>query len=330
MSVIVAREEPLLGARIVARRSLRYAQVPPDYPRHVRAGSSLSWFLGKLAVVQDDTLLIGLIDVTSGEVDALDLPLRVDGQRTFDTQRGNKKHKPDFEASFSAGWEGAPALFALGSGSHENRETIAIVTREGHQLHTQLVHVPALYAALRAHPEFLSSELNIEGAVLVDGRMLRLFQRSNGRLAEGHTAATCATCELSWPELCTYLQAPERAAPPPIVHVRKYDLGRVGDGRLTFTDASLRVDGSILYSASAESSPNAYDDGLVTGSALGILAPDGSARYCLLRDREGQIAREKAEGLALADSDARRAYVVFDPDDHRAPAVLADVELSGF
>jgi hypothetical protein len=330
VSVLVGREDPALSARIVARHALHYRPVPsePGFPSFVRAGSSLSWFLGKLAVVQDDTRALGLIDPVTFEVDAVALPLREDGARTFDKERGNKRDKPDLEASFSATYQGAPALYALGSGSHENRESIALLVSAGGALRSHFVHVPAFYAALRAQTGFLSSELNLEGAVLI-GDTLRLFQRSNGALLAGHGEASCATCDVSLGELEAYLHDPTHAALPALGNVQRYDLGRLGEARLTFTDVALRSDGALLFSASAESSPNAYDDGAVAGSAVGVLTPDG-ARYALLRDQQGAPSLDKAEGIALRPERPDHALLVFDPDDHHEPACLAELALRGF
>lgn len=330
MSLLRGHEDPALSARIVARHALSYRTQPtqPDFPSFVRAGSSLSWFLGKLAVVQDDTLSVGLIDSQTFEVDAVALPLRADGARTFDKERGNKAHKPDLEASFSATYQGAPALYALGSGSHENRESFVVLVSDGGKLRAQFIHVPELYAALRAQTGFLSTELNLEGAVLV-GDTLRLFQRSNGALLAGQHEASCATCDLNFRALHAYLSDPAHVSLPALSNVRCYDLGRIGAARLTFTDVALRADGALLFSASAESSPNAYDDGAVAGSALGVLTPDG-ARYTLLHDEQGAASLDKAEGLALYAERSDRALVVFDPDDHHKPAELAEVELRGF
>jgi hypothetical protein len=328
MSLVQAHEDAALSARIVARHALYYRAPEPGFPRFVRAGSSLSWFLGKLAVVQDDTLALGLIDPVSFEVEALALPLRGDGARTFDKVQGNKQDKPDLEASFTATWQGAPALFALGSGSHENRESFAVVVQQGSELEAGLVHVPALYAALRAEPGFLTTELNLEGAALI-GDSLRLFQRSNGALAPGYSESYCATCDVNFYALLRYLRDPAHAARPGLSNVQHYDLGRIGEARLSFTDVQLRANGQLVFSASAESSPNAYDDGAVAGSAIGILG-NGTARYTLLHNEQGQLALEKAEGLALWPERTDHAFLVFDPDDHEQPASLAEVALEGF
>ena len=327
MPTIHATIDPALRARIRARHSLHYTRPLPGRPSYVRAASSVNWFTDRLAIVQDDTLMVALFDPATHGVEAIDLPLRADGARTFDVVQGNKKFKADFEAAVSTPVNGAPTLFAFGSGSHENRESVAILTSSQQGFESRIVHTPALYAALRAAPDFLSSELNLEGAVLID-TTLRLFQRSNGTPLSPETSATCASCDLSWPALLAHLDAPH-GAPPAIENICLYDLGRAEDARLTFTDAALLRNGSIAFSASAESSPNAYDDGEVTGSVLGKIVGD-RALLCPLLDEDGKPVREKVEGLALAHNDARRAYLVFDPDDHQRAANLVEVELTGF
>lgn len=328
MPVLRASHDPSLSARIRSRHALHYGVRAPDYPGFVRAASSITWLGERLAIVQDDTLLIALVDPESCAVEAVALPLRADGARTFDVEQGNKKFKADFEGCVSARVAGSPTLFAFGSGSHENRESIAVLSRAGAQLESRIVHVPAFYAALRNLPGFLSSELNLEGALLL-GDNLRLFQRSNGTPLTPGAQVCCATCDLSWPELLAHLAAPLSTPAPTLREVRNYDLGMIDGARLTFTDATLAPDGSVAFSASAEASPNAYDDGVVTGSALGKIDAHGVA-LCPLCDEQGAPVRDKVEGLVFAKDSRERAYAVFDPDDHRTPATLAVVELRGF
>jgi hypothetical protein len=329
--IVRASVDPQLRARIVRRHALHYtpAVQRADHPGFVRAASGLVWFQGRLAIVQDDTLLVALVDADTLQVEALDLPLRADGARSFDVERGNKKDKPDFEACLSLQHQGRALLLAFGSGSHANRESIALVSQREGQFESRIVPVPAFYAALRASPDLLSTELNLEGAVTL-GDTLRLFQRSNGALLAPGSTPTCATCDLSLSALLAHLDAPTRAPVPALRNVTHYELGQAGSGRLTFTDATTLPDTTILFSASAESSPNAYDDGEVTGSALGILR-DAKAQLCLLQDEQGQPLRDKVEGVALASpANLTRAYVVIDPDDHHKPGTLAEVELTGF
>ena len=328
---LVAKSDPSLSARIVARRALRYHTPQHDQPGHVRAASGLCWFQGKLAMVQDDALLLALLDLATGEVSALPLPLRADGARLFDKGRGNKADKLDFESCLAVELEGRPALLGFGSGSLSNRETLLLVRPDmngGYD--SQLLDAHTLYARLHAHEGLLSSELNLEGAALLDtpfGPTLRLFQRSNGSPL-GAGEALCASCDLAWGELSRYLRDPGAEPAPALHNVVTYQLGSVAGARLTFTDATLLRGSDILFAASAEASPNAYDDGAVTGSALGIIDASG-VRTCPLLDEQGQLVTEKAEGIALLPGDRTRALVVFDPDDHTVPATLAEVQLAG-
>lgn len=331
MSLVRAAEDPALRARLLSRRALRYAAPVRDgsgAPQEfVRAASGLCWFRGRLAIVQDDALLLALLDPNDGAAQALELPLRADGARFFDVERGNKRDKPDLEACLTIELLGQPALLAFGSGSRPERECVAIVRPDGAGYHSELREAHALYTALRALPGFLSSELNLEGAALVGDR-LRLLQRSNGSPLPG-AAPLCATCELPLGALLAYLEDPGARPPPALDQVRRYELGSIGGARLSFTDACTLRDDALLFTASAESSPNAYDDGAVAGSALGKIEPSGT-RWCALRDEQGQLMRDKVEGVALDPRDPSRAFLVFDPDDHRAPATLAEVLLEGF
>jgi hypothetical protein len=320
-----ACEDARLSALLIWRRALHYAQ--PELG-HVRAASGLCWFQEQLAIVQDDALRLALLDPRAATgATAIDLPLRADGARLFDVERGNKADKPDLEACLVVEFAGLPALLAFGSGSTPKRECVALVQAAADAGdRSALIDAHALYASLRSLPDFLTSELNLEGAVLI-GERLRLFQRSNGR-ALGAGPVLCASCDLPWPALAAYLRDPA-GAPPAAENVCRYELGALAGTRLTFTDACLLRPGAVLFAASAESSPNAFEDGAVQGSALGKIEADALG-LCLLRDERGEPVKDKVEGVALDPRDPTRAYLVFDPDDHRLPATLACAVLSGF
>ena len=58
---------------------------------------------------------------------------------------------------------------------------------------------PRLYSGLRSSAPFAGSELNVEGAIYLDGR-LRLFGRGNGAV-RGEVRPVNATCEIEWAAL---------------------------------------------------------------------------------------------------------------------------------
>ncbi|HEY1098109.1 MAG TPA: hypothetical protein VGF99_04245, partial [Myxococcota bacterium] len=102
------------------------------------------------------------------------------------------------------------------------------------------------------------------------------------------------------------------------------DLGRIAGTRLTFTDATRHADGRVFFLAAAEASPNAIDDGVVVGTAVGRI--DGAALQVLpLLDERGAPLLDKVEGIAFAADG--RCFVVVDKDDPDVPADLLIVGL---
>lgn len=330
MREVEAVEDGGLSARVVSRTPLLYAagaDPRQDRPPHVRAGSSLAWVEGRLAVVQDDANFVALVDPATLRAAAVPLPAGHGGKRQFDDARGTKAHKLDLEACVSVPGEGGDLLVAFGSGSTPRRERVALLEGwSGGELAVSLRDASALYAMLRGREDFAGSELNLEGAVWMEGRV-RLFGRGNGAPRRG-IAPTDATCDLEWEALRAYLLDPERAPPPEPRGVVRYRLGALDGLRLGFTDAAL-AGGRLLFSAAAEDSPDAVRDGRVAGSALGVFDAPDRVRWTVLRGADGAPLADKVEGLALPPGGGGRAWVVVDRDDPDAPSELCEVALGG-
>lgn len=325
-SPITARRDPELSATIVSRSPLRYTEgpdLPTDRPAHVRAGSSLSWFNGRLAVVQDDANFIALIDPDSGRIDALTLPKGQQGLRQFDDLRGNKRHKLDLEASLAVPGCGGEALLVLASGSKKQRDAVVRVDATGQ---ARLQRVPELYRRLRKIENFAGSELNLEGAVYQDG-CVRLFNRGNGDTEKGLRPVD-ATCDLQWAELQAYLDDPGQEPVPEPHRIRQYELGNLRGVRLTFTDAT-RADFGLLYVASAENSDDAVSDGPVAGSAIGLLGDEGDVRWTALCEPNGTLSSAKVEGICAGRNGGRELFLTVDADDPARPSELLTVTLAG-
>ena len=325
----IATADPALDAVVTSRRALRYAggaDARTDRPAHVRAGSSLAWVPGGIALVQDDASFVAVVDAASGHVAAIALPAGASGVRQFDDGRGNKAQKLDLEACVAVRDGDRTVLLALGSGSTARRERVALVTGWEDGRHAvELVHAPRLYDTLRRASDFAGSEMNVEGALHLGDR-LRLFGRGNGAAAGGGRPVN-ATCDLDWPMLLAHLRDPDGAPPPEPRHVVRYELGVVDSIALGFTDAA-EVGDAVLFSAAAEDSPDAVRDGRVAGSAVGVVDGDGRARWAPLTDPDGRPFAGKVEGLLAVDG-GRSLLVVVDADDPDAPSELCTVQLHG-
>lgn len=323
--VIHMGRDPKLRATVVQRLPLFYregADLALDRPSHVRAGSSLSWFGDRLALVQDDANFLALIDPQGFAVEAIPLPPGEAGLRQFDDQRGNKRFKLDLEACTTVSTPDGEILLVFGSGSTAQREQILIVPASDPSRFT-LQPAPALYAHLRDCTPFSGSELNLEGAIFQAG-YLRLFNRGNGA-PQNTLQPVNATGDLHWEALAAYLEAPQQQQPPALQHICQYDLGELNGLALTFTDATVTPHG-ILFSAAAEDSPDATRDGVVSGSAIGILGD--RPRWAELRTPDGALFLGKVEGLCPIPS-TNRLWVVVDADDPALPCDLCEVALDG-
>jgi hypothetical protein len=338
----IARKDPALSARIVRELELTYADGPSDAddrPPHVRAASGLVAFKEYLAVIQDDANWLALID-DDDRVHALPLPPGPEsGSRVFSKRRGNRHEKFDLEACIVVPGRDGAELIGFGSGSHRGREWILRV-HEGEDMdavlsdrsmHAQLeidlkaefLDAVRFYDALRATLEFAGAGLNIEGAILVDDDTIRLFQRGNAP-AQGEREAVDATGDISWRELAAHLADPAAVPPPPVRNIQRYHLGALEGVRLTFSDAEHLGGGRILYSASAE---DPCSDAIV-GSTLGVIEPDGTARWTEVVDARGGRFEGKVEGLTVHRRHANFARFVIDDDDEDLPSVLFEAELS--
>jgi len=330
--------DPSLQARIVRRVPMHYADgtcVDTDRPGHVRAASSMAWVGNRIALVQDDVNFVALVDPHTGLADAIVLPAGKDDKRQFDVERGNKKHKMDIEALTRVPSDRGIMLVAFGSGSRRKRRDNLLTlgfTQHGERPEhesTSLVSLPELYAALRSQSDFAGSDMNIEGAIYIDG-MIRLFGRGNGDAADDLHPLD-ATCDISWTALQAYIARPESENIPDITCITQYALGDVEGVALGFTDAILFDEAHVMYSAAAEASKDAESDGEVGGSVLGVIPHDtrAGARYAPIVDERGAPFDGKIEGLVRDPSDPMRALVVVDVDDHRRPSELCEIVLSG-
>jgi hypothetical protein len=325
-TITVAEPDSRLRARIVDCQPLVYSSASEDptldRPPHVRAASGLVRHADWLVFVQDDANFVAFRHMTTGLVDAVALPAGPGGRRRFETALGNKLDKLDLEAVVRVELEEGWRVVGIGSGSTPVRERLAIVDVEGRT--ARLFDAAELYARLRGERAFSGSELNVEGAAIVDGR-LRLFQRGNGAVREGLEPVN-ATADLELDGLVAWLAG--RGPLPPLTNVRRYDLGRERGVAFGFTDATALPDGRILFAAGAEDSPDTVEDGEVVGARIGMLERDGAVRWAALEDPDGQPSVAKVEGIEQSGTPGR-LYAVTDADDPESPSLLCEIELTG-
>ena len=296
--------------------TLRSPERPPG-AAHVSAASGLVRVGDWLHVVADDSLFLAtfpLLGEGPGELTRLwpgELPQE---------PRERKALKPDLEALCRVeGLARAPhgALLAVPSGSTGARMKGRLVPLaadgrvggEGAE-----VEFTALYAQLARE----LGALNIEGAA-VSGARLRLFNRGNGE------AGVDAGVDLDLGRVLRALESGEPPQPDVVRTVRRWELGRAGTVRLSFTDAAPLPDGRMVFTAAAEDTRDAYQDGEVVGSAVGVLAPDGTPLFL-----DSVDVKVKLEGVdARMEAGRIHLLLVADADDPQVAAPLFEAVLEG-
>ena len=206
------------------------------------------------------------------------------------------------------------ALLAFGSGSLPNRETGVLMALDAAGgLSGRVAHVDlrALYAPLREQ----FSDLNIEGAFYASAE-LRLLQRGN----KGDAGSACISFD--WNQMAPWL-AGQQSLPPRPKSVQMIDLGDIGGVPLSLTDGTALAHGAWAFCAVAENTADSFNDGPCAGSAVGVVAPDGSVRVMHhLSDNpkvEGISAQAIKEELVLT--------LVTDADDPATASQLLRVRL---
>jgi hypothetical protein len=228
-------------------------------------------------------------------------------------RKRRKKAKPDLEVLLRLPvCERLPhgALLALGSGSgvHRCRGVLLPLGANGRVSgRPQGVDARDLFTRLSGSLD----DLNLEGG-WVAGDRFHLLQRGS----RGGSRNAVLQWDLQ-PVLHCLLHERALADVDPI-DVREFDLGDVGGVPFCFTDASPLPHGGWLFSAVAENTLNAHDDGTCLGSAIGRV--DAYMRMQWIR----RVSRRfKIEGLDAQVIGARlRAWLVTDADDPLVPASL--------
>jgi len=260
----------------------------------------------RLCVVADDAhclALFALDDPAPGKLIGL-----IEGDLPRDAAR-RKRVKPDFEILMALPCTAGDRLLALGSGSTAQRMRGAIIDLppRGEAPGVRPIDLQPLFAALAP----LVPEINLEGAVLCDDRLL-LFNRGNMQFPASHILEVA---------LADLLRAAVLDGGPVTASVRaELALPMLSGVPLTVTDACRLENGHILLSAVAEATADSYADGALMGAA--IVELDGQFNVLAVEPLDPPI---KVEGIAArATEDGLHLLCVTDADDpERASGLYA-------
>ena len=303
----------------LALRELRLldldAPSAPGRPAHVSAASGVVRTGEFVYVIGDDELYLAVFAMRGREPGRLERVMEGD----LPVERAPRKaSKADLEAlTVLPPFDGHPngALLGLGSGSTEARDRGFLwgLDSDGAlQGKARPVDLRPLYSLLRDSLE----DLNVEGAAVMGDR-LWLLQRGNG--PQGANLVV----ELELEEIMSSLVRDRTAAARELRAVHEYSLGDIRGAKLTFSDASPLAGELLVFTASAESSADTYEDGEILGSVVGTIDRDGHVRRLRAIDSD-----HKVEGVhAVLDSGVMNLTFVCDQDDPDIPSPLLSASL---
>jgi hypothetical protein len=285
----------------------------------VSAASGLVLMGSNLVVIADDENALALFNLHD-DLPGLWFPLEPAQLPPKAAER--KAAKPDWECiTRLPAMPGHPhgALLVMGSGSGPRRQRAALLRLQAPQDNgSQALLGPATFIDTSALCRALRKtfdDVNLEGVFLRPGDatrhpMLCFLQRAN------LTSHVNACIGLPWAATQAWLcgQGPV----PDIASIHAMDLGNLHGVPLGFTDGVALSDGRWLFTAAAEATHNAYDDGACAGSVLGLV--DATHRIVWTKaiqptcKVEGLSATVTPEGLSL--------LLAIDADDRGVASAL--------
>ena len=303
--------------------TMRVSVSEPVVRRDLPSGSGISWFGGRYFAIGDDAPYLFQLDRKFKITDRHLLT----AYQVQNNGRIAKDIKPDYEAMASVPWKGSVWNLILGSGSQRGtRETGHLVSTDGKGT-SHARDLGPLYRRFATLAGFeLEQTINIE-ALAIAGGTAYFFNRGN----VGRNIIFKAPLS----DVIRYMTGGIETIDD--VQLFEAQLPRWKGVQAGFSGADFWPEiNSLIFSASVEATKNAYDDGSVLGSYLGLIplsmltngaGLDLTASAHLVT-RNGVPVATKVESVALRKSNRTRAKGVLISDNDDGKSEFFNVSLT--
>ncbi|WP_405325980.1 DUF6929 family protein [Leeuwenhoekiella sp. LLG6367-2.1] len=272
---------------------------------HIPSGSGIIASANSYYVIGDDSPF--LFSLNSDFEITSKTPL-VEDFTFLENGRIPKSEKPDFEALERID-KHEMVVFGSGSKSPQRDVFIRILLKD--PLLIENYDSSDFYTNLKNLPLFKDSELNIEAAAFYNNQIF-LFNRNKNLILE-----------FDYKELVTHLQG-KTAFPQP--KIREYSLPRIKGIEAGFSGATaLKNESKIIFTASVEDTDNAYDDGEILGSFIGVIdiSHNNSSESFVYCKIPNQGAHLKVESVSVEEEiSSGKAKVVLITDDDKGNSII--------
>lgn len=272
---------------------------------HPSSASGIEYINGLYYVIGDDANAIFILDES----------LKVQKTIPFDKEKPiqehiPKKEKPDFECMSFVYVNEVPHILIMGSGSKAQRKNAFLYNLVTETI--QKLDYQTFYDRLEKDSTFtLGAELNLE-ALCATQDYLYLFQRGN--IADKNTF------------LRFFIQDIES---PREYQVFSTALQGIKQGKAGFSGACYVLEwNSILFTASVELTKDAYQDGEVLGSTVGIIQNHNVTASTVVTYPDGKPYVAKIESVSIKkmlDFNTLLAVAVTDPDGKESEMIELEI-----
>ena len=209
-------------------------------------------------VVGDDSPYLFKLDENFETIDQFPIHGVTEG---VDNEIIPKKDKPDFEAlEMISDYE----IIGFGSGSRSPERDVFVSIMIGESVTTEQTVITNFYEALKKTEVMENSELNVEAAAFKD-EVLYLFNRRKNIIFS-----------LNYPEFLNFIRNKFLLMD---LRFQEFSLPRINGIEAGFSGATISRNGTLLVTAAVEDTDNAYDDGEVMGSFIGVALPEEDGRF---------------------------------------------------
>ena len=247
-----------------------------------------------------------------------------------------KADKVDLECMGQLSINGYKHLLLLGSGSKSPQRDkgflIKLPTNYNRKHIVWEMNVASLYTLLRSHDEItFNGEINIEGLAFGNENVY-LLNRGNP------SGSKNVVLSFNKAEFIEYIQGHIEGVPFPSIH--PINLPELLGVKTGLSGADF-FDDHFWFSCSAEDAPNAYDDGNIKGSMLGLLKinQENSGKFSEEKIQlqevtsfflDGNLFLGKVESVSVYEKDSEGVYTalaITDNDGRPSELLLVDIKL---
>lgn len=224
-----------------------------------------------------------------------------------------KIHKPDFEAIHKINDREA---LIFGSGSKSPERDVCVLVNLDNPDQFQSFNIASFYARLKGFESMSTSQLDIEAITCVKDR-LYLFNRGNNLVFECSLAAFLDYCKVG--------------TTIPIITLHNFELPELSGLSAGFSAATYFLNKNfILFTAAVEDAPNAYNDGPILGSFLGLIPFENNVINTstiteIIPQADFSL---KVEGLCIAEEISENKFqLVMVTDNDGKPSEILEAEV---